>query len=142
MDTYLTIQEAARLTSISEQVLNELVESGNIESIMLTNGAVLVPKTQIQSWVPLEQRPEYAEFANLRGKKISQLAASKLYNVPQRTISRWVAAGMITRLAEEGRSVMIDQAEVATLCKIYREAGGGQGRWVFKSGRFYTPKAR
>lgn len=140
MDTYLTLQEAALITHVDVQLLNQLVESGKIDSVMLTTGAVLVNKKQVEQWLPLHERPEYTQYQELAGNGISMLAAAEQYGVPQQTISRWVASGLIAPIGRRGKAVLLDQAEIATLCTIYRDAGGSQGRWVFKGGKLYTTR--
>lgn len=139
MDTYLSLTEAARITQVSEQVLNELVLSGKLRSVMLSDQSILVNSKDITVQIPITARPEYAAFAHLAGVAISMSEAARRYGVNQQSISRWVRDGLITRIGTHGRQVLIDEAQVATAAKIYIEAGG-QGRWVFRDGLPYSKK--
>lgn len=143
MDTYLTITEASQFTHVSPQALNELVSSGKIKSVMLSTGEQLLSASDVHARVPLSQRPEYAGFSNLAGVEISISEASRKYDIPQQTISRWVARGFIKRIRQDGRKSMIDEADIATYAEIYKTAQGGQGRWVFaRDGTLYSHKTK
>lgn len=139
-DTYLSVGEALQITQVSERVLSELVLSGKIRTVMLTNGSYLVNSKDVAVKIPLTARAEYLPYAHLAGVAISMSEAARRYGVAQQTISRWVRDGLIARLGINGRQVLIDEAQTATAAKIYLDAGGGHGRWVFKDGLPYQKK--
>jgi predicted site-specific integrase-resolvase len=140
VDTFLTLSEAARFMQVSEEALKQLASSGSIRSIMLaTTGAILVNAKDLRSQGGLKDQPEYSQFAGLAGQAVSLSEAGRRYGVLQSTISRWVRDGLIERLGQDGRQVLIDEAQVATASAIYKSTGG-RGSWVFKSGKVYTRK--
>jgi len=87
-----------------------------------------------------EQTPEYKEFEHLKGHPISQSAAARKYDVPQASISRWVARGLIARLGMDKNRVLIDEADIAYCAKIAHD-NAGSGKWLFNhDGTPYNPK--
>ncbi len=107
---------------------------------MLTNGSYLVNSKDVTVTIPITARREYAAFSHLAGTPISMSEAARRYGVAQQTISRWVRDGLIERLGVNGRQVLIDEAQAATAAKIYMDAGGGHGKWVFHDGLPYQKK--
>jgi predicted site-specific integrase-resolvase len=140
MDTYLSLDEAQQITQVTPRVLNELVLSGKIRSVMLANGSILVNSKDVRVQIPITARAEYAAFSHLAGVPISMSEAARRYCVHQQTFSRWVRDGLIARMGTSGRQVLIDEAQAATAAKIYLDADGGHGRWVFKDGLPYQKK--
>ena len=142
MENYLPLPDAARMIHIPEQVLKQLVQMGIIRATMLsTTGVVLVNERDVISKTPIKQRPEYAQFAHLAGQEISLSECKRRYGVSHATLSRWVKKGFIAKLGHDGRAVLVDEAEAATYALIYKNSGGGQGRWVFSGdGTTYSKK--
>lgn len=73
------------------------------------------------------------EFSHLQGQGISLSDASRRYGVKQPTITRWIQAGHIKVLVDEGYRIMIDESEAAYCAKIYQEklkSHGGNLRGV------------
>jgi hypothetical protein len=88
-----------------------------------------------------EDLPEYKKFAHLTGQSIWLSEAARFYDIPQRTISRWVQMGIIKKLEPSGNKVMIDQADMAYCAEIYHSRQTKQGRRLFeKNGLPYKPK--
>lgn len=140
MDTYLTLSEASQIMQVSEQALKQLALNGNIRTIMLSStGTLLVNAKDLRTKLSIKDQPEYSQFSQLAGTPISMSEAQRRYGVLQSTISRWVRDGLIDKIRQEGRQVMIDEAQVATAATIYK-SNGGRGSWVFKSGKVYTRK--
>lgn len=92
--------------------------------------------------IPREDLSEYQQFLPLRGTSIGIREASREYNIPQPTISRWVRAGYIAVIGTgPRRQKLLDKADVAFCAYIYHNREGGQGKWLFsKGGHPYTPK--
>ncbi len=139
MDTYLPISEAAQRLHLSEQDLTKLAQKGIIRTAMLA-GAVLVNENDVQAQIPLQERPEYQEFAALAGQLISLSEANRRYGISHVTISRWIKRGVLEAKNRTGREVYVDEAEIATCAKIYKESNGGQGHWVFLGNSTYSKK--
>jgi len=91
---------------------------------------------------PKENLPEYRRHADLKGKETWISKASRDYDIPNPTISRWVQHGYICSLGTHGNKTLIDEADVAYCAEIYRRRGG-QGRRLFNpDGTPYTPVAQ
>lgn len=130
------------MAHVTENMLNELVQSGKIKATMLaTTGTTLVNKKDVSNLLPREQRPEYQKHVHMAGETIGIREASLKYDIPHQTISRWVSRGYIQVIGHEGRKVLIDAADVAYCAEIYK-ANPGQGKWLFtSSGKPYTKKS-
>ena len=115
MDTYIDMSNAKSICP--EIILNKLVSSGNIRSIMVT-GNVMLNETDVRASIPLRMRSEYIQYSDLIGVRISIADAQKKYNLIHSTISRWCSAGIISVLGYDGRKTMIDEADVATVAYI------------------------
>jgi hypothetical protein len=86
--------------------------------------------------------PQYKKHARLKGSKISQREASRLYKIPVNTISQWTARGLINVLERTDREMYIDQADVA-YCAEIRAERRGSGYWLFNRDRTpYVPTTR
>lgn len=139
MDEYLSLSEAAKIVHLPETYLYELAKNGTINSAMFS-GTVLVSKKDAQALTPIYTREGYD--TSLADQKIGIVEASKKYNIPHPTISRWVKASRIRVLGIEGRKKLISEGDIVYYAKIYHEQGGGQGRWVFdQAGNVYTKKS-
>ena len=62
---------------------------------------------------------------------ISQSEASRKYDIPQQTISRWVLKGYIPVLLRTNKEVYISEASLKELVKRYKE-NPGQGKKTAK----------
>lgn len=89
-----------------------------------------------------EDIPEYKRFAHLKGTAIGIGEASRKYNIPHPTISRWVQRGFITRLGTgKNRIVFIDEADIA-YCAQIAHTRPGSGKWLFNpDGTPYIPES-
>lgn len=93
----------------------------------------MVKLDDVENMIPLRQRAAYEPFQQLAETPISISAAARKYNVPQQTITRWLQKKFpIAVLGTQGRKKLISEGDVAYFCVIYQQAGGHQGRWVFK----------
>lgn len=131
MDTYIPITDAARIANKSVPELQELIKVGTIKGANY-NGVLIVSIETIP--IDREQTDEYRAVSHLRGVGIGVNQASKKYGVNYVTIGGWVRRGLIRRLSGEtvrGQRVLIDEADVAYLCQIYRR-NPGQGKRTLK----------
>jgi len=68
--------------------------------------------------------------------------ASRKYNVPHPTLSRWKDKGLIKILGQESNKILLDEQDVAYCAYIYHQ-DGGQGKRIFADdGRPYINKPR
>lgn len=142
MDTYLKISEATKRYKITENLLNNLIGRGRIRAANMS-GSVIVNAADVENSIPKDQRPEYKKFAHLAGCPIGVREASRKYNIPDPSISRWAKAGLIRRLGQAGRKVHLDEQDVAYCAEIYHQNKGGQGKWLFRDdGTPYVAKNR
>jgi predicted site-specific integrase-resolvase len=146
LPTYLPIAEAARKYGMSVRRLRALINDGTIKAAMVMNNLVVDEdevrdKFARQKTLRKEDLKEYKKFKYLAGQPIWLGEASRLYQIPQPTISRWVQMGIIKKLEPSGNKVMIDQADMAYCAEIYHSRQTKQGRRLFeKNGLPYKPK--
>jgi predicted site-specific integrase-resolvase len=144
LPTYLPVAEAARKYGMSVRRLRALINDGTIKAAMVMNNLVVDEdevRDKFAQTLRKEDLPEYKKFAHLAGQSIWLSEASRLYNIPQQTISRWVQMGIIKKLEPSGNKVMIDQADMAYCAEIYHSRQTKQGRRLFeKNGLPYKPK--
>jgi hypothetical protein len=132
-DLYIPIAEAEEKYHLD---LYSLMELGRIKSIMLTTypGVVLVSDADIRNNLPREDRPDYQQFASLKGVRIGIREAGRKYHVSQVTISQWASRGLIKEYGKEsvrgGWKVLIDEADIA-YCSYVRSKRPGKGHWLF-----------
>ncbi len=133
-DLYLPIAEAVQKYHLD---LYPLLELGKIKSIMLTTfpGVVLVSDEDIRNNLPKEDRPDYQQFASLKGIRIGIREAARKYKLGHTTIRHWIASGHILVYGDEpvrgGYKTMIDEADIA-YCAYVRSHNPGKGHWLFK----------
>jgi hypothetical protein len=120
------------LTKLSKNQLISLVNYGILKVMQPFNSQELIlDKTQL---------PEYQKFTLLRGIGISISAASRKYNVPQPTISRWLKKGLISKIGDDLNRIIIDEADIA-YCAEVRKQRIGSGKWLFNpDGTPYIPR--
>jgi hypothetical protein len=110
-----------QLDNLSPAELKSYVERGIIHVDMTT---ATLPER-------IEDTPEYKKFTKLKGNKIHVAAASRKYDVPHPTISRWVKNGFIPVIGKEGaQKLLLDESYVAYCVHVYCQAPG-RGRWAF-----------
>ena len=81
-----------------------------------------------------EDLPEYKEYAaKWKGTRISISDASRDFNIPTGTITRWVQSGIIKKLDSDGYRTFIDKTDVVYCAGIYHRTKkvGKQGRRLF-----------
>jgi excisionase family DNA binding protein len=137
---FISTAEAAHQLGVSEARLRRMIDAGKIRAANIGEETV-VSEASIRELTPKEQLPEYKKYAHLKGVSIWISDASRKYNIPNQTIVRWVAKGIIRRLGTEKNKVLIDQADLAYCAEIYH-AHRGQGKWLFNpDGTPYVPRA-
>jgi len=90
----------------------------------------------------IEDTPEWQKHKHLKGQEISIREASRKYEIPPKTISRWAKRKIIRILRDDGYRKYLDESCVA-YCAEVRSARGGSGKWLFDdNGLPYTPTTR
>ena len=141
---FVPLQEAARRMRVSVKETRAMIESGKIQGGVLPDGEMVVSESTIptQKLPQKEDLPEYRKHAKLKGVGISINDASREFNIPSGTITRWMQKGIIKKLGSDGYRTLIDKADAAYCSEIYARSGG-QGRRLFNSdGTPFTPKAK
>ncbi len=143
LERFLTLSEASNRTKVAEAQLRAMIQAGRIKGAILPNGEIGVSETTLPTPpTKKEQLPEYKKHAHLQGVEIGIGEAAREYDLNLSTVSRWVKAGYIRVLRQEGQKVLIDQADVAYCSEIYHR-NGGHGKWLFnKDGTPYAPKSK
>jgi hypothetical protein len=131
MDTFIPIQDAARITHMTPGELERLAQAGKIKAAMLA-GCIILSTHDLP--IRKEDSEEYQAVAHLRGVSIGVRQAAEKYNVASATISRWVERGLIRRVSGEvvrGQRVLIDEADVAYCVALYNQ-DPGRGKKTLK----------
>lgn len=127
------ITDAAKKTGLPVDMLKRLINSGRINSAMLSTGTILVNANDIAQPLRREDTQEYQQVKHLAGMLISVRKAAIKYKVSSQTISQWVSDGLIRRITphtERGKPVYIDEMDIAYCALIYH-ANPGQGKRIF-----------
>ena len=140
LPTFISTAEAAHQLGVSEARLLRMVEAGKIKAANVGEETV-VSQASIRELTPKEQLPEYIRNAHLKNTPIWISDAARKYDIPNPTIVRWVAKGIIRRLGTDKNKVLIDQADMAYCAEIYH-AHSGQGKRLFNiDGTPYVPRS-
>ncbi len=147
---YITISEAAQRIGTTKAKLNKwLSDDANkyqVDAVQLSDGEIVVAESAISKLRPLLGKKEnlalYRKFNHLECIPISVSAASRKYDVPHPTISRWSKRGYIKRLGRDGRKVLLDEQDVAYCVTVYEDQNGGRGRQVFTANGVPLTKRR
>jgi predicted site-specific integrase-resolvase len=123
-EIYLTISEAAKRINKPEGLLHQLAQVDKIRWIKTSTGEILVNEDDMESL-------QKEMFSELSGKPISIVAASRKYNIPHQTISRWKDKNYIRVIYTDGQKVFLDEADVARQVQNYL-LNPGTGRWTVK----------
>lgn len=99
----------------------------------MVNNTMILNQSDVRAQVALNTQPEYAEFSHMAGLPISLSEAFRKYGILQATSSRWVARGILHVVGRGSKELFVDEAEMATLAKIYRESGGARGRRIMEA---------
>lgn len=88
----------------------------------------------------IEDTPEYKKNAKLKGQPIHLSEASRKYDIPKSTISRYVKLGIIKTLGKDGNKIILDHSYVAYVNAVMQSRPGA-GKWLFdQDGLPYTPE--
>jgi hypothetical protein len=129
MNTPLTIKDLNKLPAAE---LKDLAKRG-ILTVMTQRSLSDLKYTDL---------PQYKKHSKWKGIKITMREASRLFDIPHQTISRWVSKNYITVLEHKPREVYLDKADVAYCAEILHERSGS-GKWLFNSDRTpYVPLTR
>jgi hypothetical protein len=153
LDQLITLEKAAERLNMGVDDVQAMVESGEMRGAKLPDGSLAVREKSVAKrkssiersiidGVPKEELPEYQQFKDLIGNPISVGEASRKYDIPHGTISRWASKGIIARVGTEKNRTLVDEADVAYCTTVFKQRGAKQGTWVFKEdGTPYIPRA-
>lgn len=131
---FITLNHAAQLYKLDYSHLINMCHSAKIElHILKPSEDLIMSEFALLEILPIYQQPEYQPHAWMAGKGIGIREAAQKYGIAHQTICRWVAAGWLPVIAQDGRKKLVDQAIMAYAADIYKNCDGGQGRWVFNS---------
>lgn len=94
-------------------------------------GVSVIPEFQAfdVNKIPITAMPDFAPFKKLHGKPISINAGARKYNIPPRTVSRWVPQLKIPKLGKGPHgAVLIDEGVLAYYATKYKKISPGPGR--------------
>ena len=148
---FISTSEAAHQLGVSVDRLRRMIEAGTIKAANIS-GETVVSEASIRkfhkqqpisqaSGVRKEDLPEYQKFNGFAGLSISISDAAREYDIPNPTIVRWVAKGIIKRLGTDKNKVLIDHADMAYCAEVYH-SHRGRGKWLFNAdGTPYIPQS-
>jgi len=137
---YMPLEEAAEKYGYALAELKRLARSGKISAAVLPDGDMVVSEDSVKKKLRKEDLLEYKKFADLANETTWVMKASRDYDIPQPTISRWIKSGYIKKMGKEGTKTLLNAQDVAYCAEIYK-IRGGQGKRVFDSeGMPYIPK--
>ena len=140
LPTFISTAEAVHQLGVSEARLRRMIKAGTIKAANVS-GETVVSEASVRGLIPKEQLPEFIKHAHLKNMPIWISNAARKYDIPNPTIVRWVAKGIIRRLGTDKNKVLIDQADMAYCAEIYH-AHRGQGKWLFNhDGTPYVPRS-
>jgi len=140
MDTLITLQEASHRYDIPLDDLRHLADRGKIPALRFKGEILVVDNGDMQR--VLEELGLREQFDHLRGSELGITEAARKYGLPQPTVSRWVRAGFITTLGQDGQKTLVDEADVAYCEAVYRYQDGGKGKRIFdKDGSPYRTRS-
>jgi len=125
MDTYIPIDQAAKLVDSSIDDLLLQVKHGKIKAVMTSSGVVMVREKDILS--DIRNHPDFSQYADLDGKEILAIRASEKYGVPTGTISKWIKRGWVKVIRRSTKRVWLDEASFAFMANRYK-ISPGQGK--------------
>jgi hypothetical protein len=117
---FLTLSEAAKRTGLSETELHKRVQAGKIPAAQI-KGELALREDIIQEVTPKEMLPEYKKYKELEGVEISISDASRKYDIPTSTITRWMQHAYIKQLRKEKRRTLLDERDVAYCAEFHNE---------------------
>jgi hypothetical protein len=144
LPSYISINEAGRRLGLNPIRLQDLIRVGTLKAARIKGETVVDEEKvdEIATQPRKEDLKEHKQFAHLKGEPIWTSEAARKYEIPQRTLSRWVQAGHIKRMDNDGYRIYLDAQDVAYCVSIYSRRGGGQGKRIFnKDGTPYKTKA-
>jgi excisionase family DNA binding protein len=142
LPTFISTAEAAHHLGVSEARLRRMIEAGTIKAANI-GGETVVSEGSIRKFhkqQPItqpsghrkEDLPEYKQFKKLAGASLWISDAARKYDIPNPTIVRWVAKGIIRRMGTDKNRVLIDEADIAYCAEVYH-SHRGRGKWLFNA---------
>jgi len=121
MKLYLTKSQALESYKISETELNDLIDQGRIDAVLIQNGdeQLALYDDDLAAYVA-ERDITPDKFDDVRGNLLGMTEAGLRYNVSAKTISRWAAQGVLEVKGQDGLKKLVDEADVAYLAKLGR----------------------
>jgi predicted site-specific integrase-resolvase len=126
-ETYITLQEASQRYNLDTQLLTHFVEDGKIRGGRF-NGTFVLREDDVKE----AQRLDRTQFAHLDGHEIHLSEASRKYEIPMSSLSRWASQGKIAVIRLEKNRKILNEADIAYARALIDAQGGHKrGRSVF-----------
>jgi len=112
------IETAAQQTGASVPHIRRLIDLGLLQAAQNLERNILVPLEELRR---LESILEDADLVDLEGRPIHISKASRKYDIPTGSLSRWYRSGYIRKVGQEKNRVLLDEGDVAFI-KLVIEA--------------------
>jgi predicted site-specific integrase-resolvase len=134
LPTYLLLEEAAVRHERDVEDLERDIQEGRVQALRTLEGHVLVANEDVSLASKLEQVD--VEIA-LEGTPIRLMDAARKYRVSDANLVHWTDAGYIRVLERAPKLLILDEADVALVVKIFKEARAETGSpiragWILK----------
>ena len=132
MKIYLTKSQALESYKISETELNNLIDQGRVDVVLVKNGdeQMALYDDDLAAYVA-ERDITPDKFNHLRGNLLGITEAGLKYNIAPAVVSGWIKRGLIDVIREEGQKKLIDEAEMAYIVELGRAKKMRPGKKVF-----------
>jgi hypothetical protein len=134
LPTYLLLEEAAVRHERDVEDLEREIQEGRVQALRTPEGHVLVASDDVRLTSKLEQ---VDVEDSLEGTRIRLSDAAHKYRVSHANLVHWMDAGYIKALERGPKLLMLDEADVALVVKIFKEAREETGSpiragWILK----------
>jgi hypothetical protein len=123
LTTMVSIETAAEETHSKPSQIRSLVALGATETAQTLDGSIIISLDQIKRLETI-----LVEASNLNGNPIHVSEASRKYDIPIGSLSRWAEEGYIETLGSEKNRRLLNEGDVALISRIRDAAGMKPGQ--------------
>jgi hypothetical protein len=122
MKLYLTKKQALENYPLTEEELNDLIETNQVDAVLVADNGdkrLALYDDDLAAYIA-ERDITPEKFNHLRGNLLGMTEAGLKHGVSSSTISRWVNQGVLDVKGQDGLKKLVDEADVAYLTKLGR----------------------
>lgn len=136
LETFISLEEAARRYGLHVRLLNSMVENGEIRAAMVDH-KIVVAESEI---VTLVKRivGDGKKYAALEDKPIRVTKAAEKYQISHSTLSKWAKLGYIRVIERGPKLLLLNEADVARAKDLAEYLGMRKRRGVIRGPVYLT----